>query len=418
MELKKFADYANSFQAIARLELESITLLLDYLGHPERELKFIHVAGTNGKGSVCNFLQEIFTHAGYRCGKFISPNMISVCERISIDGEEISEKELDALFGKAEIASEKVKEKLGEPPTQFEIWTAAAFCYFKEKNCDMVILETGLGGSRDATNVIPAPEASVITRIAMDHTGYLGNTLSEIAAQKAGIIKKGGITVTCPQSEDIMQVLKNSCINKNNPLKICDLPSIHTPKGMNEVISYKDFEQIEIGIPGYHQIENACIAIEAALALNVDKDSIRYGIEHAKNIGRLEPIEENVIFDGAHNPNGMTALVASLKRYFPDTTPVFIMGMMADKDISAVARILNNAYKTAAVYTVAVADNPRSETAQKLAEKLNAAGFDALACSDMRKAYVMAKEKRTITVICGSLYLYKDFKEMQLSQKI
>lgn len=413
--MDKFKTFANSFQAIAHLELEGITTLLDFLSHPEKDLKFIHVAGTNGKGSVCAFLQEIFTHAGYKCGKYTSPNLISVCERISIDGEYISETEIDAVLDKVEAASLKVKEKIGDIPTQFEIWTAAAFCYFKEKNCDIVILETGLGGKRDATNVIPPPLASVITRISADHTEYLGDTLSEIASQKAGIIKKGGITVTCPQEAEVTEVLKKACEKEKNKFKICDSPVVFAPNGMNEIISYKDIKNIKIGISGFHQIENACIAAETAYSLGIGKESILYGLENAKNPARLERVDENTIFDGAHNPDGMQSLVNSLKRYFPKITPVFVMAMMADKDAASVAKIIMNTYKKATVYTVAVKDNPRSETAERLAEKLSACGITAIACNDIRTACTAAKGK--LTVICGSLYLYKDFSRMK-SEKI
>ena len=409
-----FKTYANSFQAIARLELEGITTLLDYLSHPERDLKFIHVAGTNGKGSVCAFLQKILTHAGYKCGKYISPNLISVNERISIDDKEISDKELCDVLKTVEIASEKVKNKLGDAPTQFEIWTAAAFIYFKEKNCDIVILETGLGGSRDATNVIPSPIASVITGIAKDHMSYLGNTLAQIASQKAGIIKKGGFTVTCRQVDEVENVLKKACEKTETPLYISDSAIVENYRGMNEVMTYRGMSDLEIGIPGIHQIENACIAAETALRLNIPEESIRYGLKTAKNRGRLELIEKNptVIFDGAHNPNGAAALSNNLKRYFPGQTPIFIMGAMADKDISGMAKALFSEYKKTTVYTVAVCDNPRSESAEKLAEKLSSSNITTVACKNMRTAYDAALEKGRLVVICGSLYLYKDLKEM------
>jgi len=415
----KFMSFANSFQAIARLELESITLLLDFLGHPERDLEFIHVAGTNGKGSVCAFLQEIFTLEGYKCGKYISPNMVRVSERISIDGEEITQKELEKLLEKVEEASKKVSQKLGDSPTQFEIWTAAAFCHFKEKKCDIVILETGLGGCRDATNVIPPPKASVITRIDVDHTSYLGNTLAEIASQKAGIIKKHsdkeGLTVTIRQEREAMEVLVSECEQKNNILAVSTEAVVHAPKGMCEEIDYKDLKNLKIGIAGYHQIENACLAIETALLLGVSENSIREGLKRAKNIGRFDLISENppVLFDGAHNPNGMRALIKGLNRYFKDVVPDFVMGFMADKDIfEAVGEIAKN-YPKARVYTVTVKDNPRAMDAKNLAEELRKTGLDAFECRDIKQALKRAEENKNLTVICGSLYLYKDYAESE-----
>ena len=186
-----FKKFANSFQAVARLKLEGITCLMKHLGNPQDDLKFIHIAGTNGKGSVCNFLQNIFSDAGYRTGRYTSPNLISVCERISVDGELISQVDIDRIMKVVENAAKAVEVEIGDFPTQFEIWTAAAFCYFKEQKCDIVILETGLGGVRDATNVIKPPVAAVITTIDVDHVEYLGNSLTGIAEAKAGIIKNG-----------------------------------------------------------------------------------------------------------------------------------------------------------------------------------------------------------------------------------
>ena len=418
MELTDFKSYANSFQAIARLELESITLLMRCLGNPERDMKFVHVAGTNGKGSVCAYLQEIFTASGLKCGKYTSPNLVSVCERISINGKEISEEELAGALEYVQHASERVSEELGGPPTQFEIWTAAAICYFKEKKCDIAVLETGLGGARDATNVIPAPLASVIAGIDFDHTAYLGNTLPEIALQKAGIIKKRadgrqGLTVTAPQPEEAMRVLKTECAQKNNRLVKTGVPDIYPPSGLKEVFDYKNLKGLEIGMLGTHQAENACVAVETALALGIGEKAIRTGLLGARNPGRFEILKKDplLIFDGAHNPNGMRSLISGLLRYFPDKTPKFILGVMADKDISGMAQEIKKAYEGAQIFTVAVKDNPRSEEAGKLADLLDKMGFAAHACRDIKEACTLARTDSGLAVICGSLYLYKDYRE-------
>ncbi len=416
MKENNFEKYANSFQAIARLELESITLMLDFLNHPEKDLKFIHVAGTNGKGSVCSFLQKIFTNEGKRCGKYISPNMLSVCERISIDGEDIPKEELNKLLDFVYDAAKKVESRLGEMPTQFEIWTAAAFCYFKMKNCDIVILETGLGGRLDATNVIPAPEASVITRIDIDHTSYLGDTLAKIASQKAGIIKrkeKKALTVTILQEREAMEVLKDVCHQKNNTLAISKEPVIHSPDGMCEVIDYGHLKNLKVGICGYHQIENAALAIEVALQLGVSDEAIKKGIEEAKNIGRFDLVKKNppIIFDGAHNPNGMRALILGLKRYFVEKKPSFVMGFMQDKDIFLAIEEIYKIYPDAKIFTVMVKDNPRAISAEKLAEKIKEVKMWAKACPDIKSALIAAQKEGEPVVICGSLYLYKDFVE-------
>ena len=421
----KFVGYANSFQAIARLELESIRLLLDYLGHPEKDLKFIHIAGTNGKGSVAAFLQSIFSCAGVKTGKYISPNMVSVCERISIDGEDISEEELLKMLKTVEKASEKVTERLGSPPSQFEIWTAGAFCYFKEKKCELVILETGLGGARDATNVIEPPIASVITRIALDHMGYLGSTLAEIAAQKAGIIKEHadeaeGAVFTCRQDGESAKVLKEECEKKKNKLFVSEKPEVHEPDGIHEVISYKGMENLEIGLPGFHQIENACIAIDAALYFGIEEKNIRQGLKLAKNIGRFELISKNpqVIFDGAHNPNGMNSLACGLKRYFPNMKPCFVIGFMADKDISKSAAIIKKEYPDSKIFTVRAEENPRAAKADELARKLHDCVLRATPCAVIKEALAAAEKENDFVVICGSLYLYKDLADKGCIKKI
>lgn len=417
-----FIRFANSFQAIARLGLESIENLLSHLGNPQNDLKFIHIAGTNGKGSVCAFLQNIFTHAGYRTGKYTSPNLISVCERISIDGENISEDDLHNVMSAVENGAKKTLLELGDSPTQFELWTAAAFCYFKKQNCDIVILETGLGGTQDATNIIPPPLASVITRIDLDHTEYLGNTLSEVASQKGGIIKKPladnktGLTISAPQYPEAEKVLQAMCNEHNNRLIISDIPDSQGINGCNELFSYKGIENMCCGIAGYHQLENAAVAIETAIALGVSTGHIKYGIEVASNPARFEILQKNphVIYDGAHNRNGMHSLAVSLKRYFPSWTgAIFITAFMGDKDIDGVFEELETSglSKGSQLYAVKVKDNPRAAeaiTVCKIAEKH---GFSSIPFESIKAAYENAISHDKLIVICGSLYLYKDLKE-------
>ncbi len=408
--MSNFLKFANSFQAVARLGLNSITALTEILGNPQNDLKFIHIAGTNGKGSVCAFLQNILTCAGYKTGKYTSPNMISVCERINIDGKDISEEDMKRLMETVKLAAEKVKENLGEMPTPFEIWTAAAFCYFKEQKCDYVILETGLGGTRDATNVIPAPEIAVITRIALDHTEYLGSTLSAVAGEKAGIIKSGSKVITINQADEVTSVLKSVCCEKGCPLVITESA---IPRGFDriyETFSYKNIENITLGLGGFAQIENASLAIETALALKIPEDFIRNGIKIAKHMGRLEIVKENPItlYDGAHNNNGMNALMTSLKRYFPRENPTFVMGVMQDKSYGEMLDIMKeNGYNN--LRTVKVLDNPRAESAENLAKVAKEKGFNATAYKKIEDAL---SDLSGLTVICGSLYLYKDLSQI------
>lgn len=415
MEKKNFMDYANSFQAVARLGLENMTALMKNLGNPEEKLRFIHVAGTNGKGSVCAFLQCIFTAAGYKTGKYISPNLISVCERISLNGENISEEALSGIMETVKKAAEKTEKETGVYPTQFELWTAAAFLYFSSRSADLVILETGLGGEKDATNVVKNTVCSVITKIAADHTAYLGNTLSEIAAAKAGIIKKGGFTVSASQSPDAAEVIKKRCLELKNPLYIaaeCENIKFDASR-LCEVFDYKDLKRLEMRLLGVHQTENAALAIETAKALKINEHYIRQGIFAAQNPARFEIISKKpaVIFDGAHNPNGVAALCAALKRYFPGKRLRFITAAMADKDIGENIKILSeNGFKSCPFFTLAVKNNPRSASAEALAAKFSGGGFSAVPCSGFEEIFKTVSDA-DITVIFGSLYLYKDFAE-------
>ena len=420
MSNHSFTQYANSFQAIARLRLESIERLLHHLGNPQNDLKFIHIAGTNGKGSVCSFLQCIFTDAGYKTGKYTSPNLIKVAERISIDGKLIDDKELDALLHSVEKSAELVKAEQGELPTQFEIWTAAALCYFKTKNCDIVILETGLGGTRDATNIIPPPLASVITRLDLDHTEYLGNTIAEIATEKAGIIKAPldntleGLTITSPQTCDAMSVLAEVCLSRHNRLIVADIPEIIKSQNFHEIFNYKNLDSLECGITGFYQPENAALAVETALALGIDEMFIRSGLKKATNPARFEIIQNDpvVIYDGAHNKNGINALIESLCHYFPEWHgATFIMAFMGDKDIDGSFAALKSSglMEASEVFAVKVRDNPRAAEAEIVCKIAESRQISATPSKDLKDAYMTALQKNKPVVICGSLYLYKDF---------
>ena len=412
-----FKQYANSFQAKSRLGLESTGALTQKLGNPQKDLKFIHVAGTNGKGSVCAFLQCILTDSGLKTGKFISPNMIDVCERISVDGKDISNDELSALLNKVETAAKEVENEKGAMPTQFEIWTAAAFLYFKEKKCDIVVLETGLGGRLDATNIIDAPKLCLVTKIDIDHTEYLGDTIEKIAAEKAGIIKKGTVVITTRQQEQAHLVLENTAKEKNCPFIVAEPPRHSSPDGMGEVFDYNGLKDLKISLSGVHQTENAALAAEAAISLNIDEKYIRSGLLRARNIGRFEKISDNplVIFDGAHNLSGTASLIEAISRYFPDKKLSVIYAAMADKDIDASLDLFKKSgfCEKAHFFTVTVEENPRAEKAERLAQKLVAYGFTAQPCKNIEEAYKKGALENELLIICGSLYLYKDFMHMK-----
>lgn len=369
-------DFANSFQAKSVLELDGIRTLMNKLGNPQNKLKFIHVAGTNGKGSVCAFLQTILTKHGLKCGKFTSPYMIVPEDRISIDGKNIEREEFENLL--KEIGN------LASGQSQFELWTAVAFCYFLKEKCDIVVLECGMGGLGDATNIIPAPECAVITKIGLDHTDYLGNTIEEITKNKCGIIKEGtNFTVTCKQdTTDIIQKFA-----KGEFL-------------VSENVS------VPISLLGEHQKENAGIAYTVCKALGVPDETIQWGLQNTKHPGRLQYFDLNppVLFDGAHNPQGINALCKNL----PDGNLTLICAFMADKALDDIFKILknNNIQKRAEMFCTTVSNNPRALSAEKLSLIAEKYGFNTTIYQNVSEAL---KSRKEYTVVFGSLYLYEEF---------
>ncbi len=414
--MSDFKTYANSFQAKSRLGLESIGALCEKSGNPQNELKFVHVAGTNGKGSSCAFLQCILSESGLKCGKFISPNMIDVRERISIDGRNISSEEMDLLLAQVEKYAKEVEREKGAMPTQFEIWTAAAFIYFAKEKCDIVVLETGLGGRLDATNIIDAPLLGIITKIDIDHIEYLGGTIEKIAAEKAGIIKKGTTVITTPnQPKEALSVLEQTAKQQGAEFILSPECINHPPQGMSEIFDLGELKNLKINLSGIHQTENASLAVKAAQLLNIEEKYIRIGLEKARNIGRFEKISENplVIFDGAHNLSGTEALTNAVNRYFPKERISIIYAAMADKDIDAsLCHLKENGFcSRVKIFTVPVKDNPRAALPETLAEKFKEFGFDTSPVKTIGEAFRAAVKENPVTLICGSLYLYKDLME-------
>lgn len=414
--MSNFKEYANSFQAKSRLGLESIGALCEKCQNPQKKLKFVHVAGTNGKGSTCAFLQCILSESGLKCGKFISPNMIDVCERISIDGKSISQGEMDLLLTQVEKYAKEVEQEKGAMPTQFEIWTAAAFIYFAKEKCDIVVLETGLGGRLDATNIIDAPLLSIITKIDIDHIEYLGGTIEKIAAEKAGIIKKGSTVITTPnQPKEALSVLEQTAKEQGSEFVLASECVNYPPRGMSEIFDLGEFKNLKINLSGIHQTENASLAVKAAQLLEIEEKYIREGLDKARNIGRFEKISENplVVFDGAHNLSGTEALTNAINRYFPKERISIIYAAMADKDIDAsLLHLKKNGFcERTKIYTVPVKDNPRAALPETLAEKFKGFGFDATPFKSIGEAFEAAVKENPVTLICGSLYLYKDFAE-------
>ena len=343
-ELSHFL-HASSWQS-SRLGLERMETLMTLLGHPERQLRFIHVAGTNGKGSIAAMLSSILTQAGYTTGMYTSPHLLQVNERMKINGIDISNEELLTLAESVRLAVEE----MSDPPTEFERITAMALLYFQRRACQVVVLEVGLGGRLDATNVIPAPDAAVIANIALEHTAVLGNTLEQIAREKAGIIKKGSSVVLYRQGPSVEAVVRDVCQQQGASLFVTDPARGRTVSRTLEgqTLNYRDRNHLFLPLPGAYQAKNAFAALEAVDALvrekgyRISEEAIRRGVALVRWPGRLEVLRHDplVLVDGAHNPDGVEALTASLKEYFSKKRLTFVMGVMADKNYVEMLRMV------------------------------------------------------------------------------
>lgn len=393
------------------LGLESMLRLLERIGNPQERLKFVHVAGTNGKGSVIAFLSTILQHAGYKTGVYNSPAVFDPLEIYRINGVQMPEETYGRLMEQMKTAMEQIVGEGYPSPTLFELEAAMAFLYFKEQQCDLVVVETGLGGLLDATNCIPAPLCAVLTSISMDHMGVLGNTLEEIATQKAGIIKEGSRVVTSPQEEEVLEVLRQTCERKHVPLTVSE---------ENTVCGW------EISLKGRHQIENAATAVEAALqlrqtGLEITDEQIRQGICHAKWQGRLSILcqEPVVIMDGAHNEKAAQVLAEVLRQEYPDKQWCFIMGVLGDKEYHKIVEIM--APYGQKVWTV-TPDNPRALAGEKLAEIFRQAGVESDHSNvenAVKKALLWCKSDQNRGILAfGSFTFLKEFKEQITVMKI
>ena len=410
-EARVYLDEVSKYGSV--LGLESMRELLRRLGDPQNELKFIHISGTNGKGSVLAYLSTILSGAGYRTGRYISPTLFSYRERIQVDGEYI-EKESLACHVTAIAAAAEDMQKAGLPsPTVFEIETALAFLYFKEKRCDIVTLEVGCGGLLDATNVITTTLMEVIASISMDHTDLLGDTLAKIAAQKAGIIKPDTMVVSAQQKSEAAQVIEDTCKEQHCTLQMVDeskISNVHYG-AEGQTFSYKTWENVAISLAGSYQIKNAALALEGVEALRklgyaLSDQQVREGLLHTAWRGRFNTLRRDptVIIDGAHNPAAALELKESLERYFPGKMLYFVMGMFKDKDYAQVIDL--TAPLARHIITVETPGNPRAMPARELAEAVGKVNpsvewADSVA-HGVEKALAMAGKEDAV-IVFGSL---------------
>lgn len=401
--------------------LERITKMMAYLGNPQDKLKFVHIAGTNGKGSVSTMIASILSCEGYRTGLFTSPYVLDFRERFMINGNMITEDEFAEIMTKVGTVND-ILQKSGCCLTQFEIITAVALLWFAQRECNVVVLECGLGGRLDSTNIIKKPLCSVITKISMDHTDILGDTLRKIAGEKAGIIKENCPTVLAPnQADEVLEVISDKCDEMNSALTICSTDIVNV-QSMTPTINHIYYGDTRLIIPlaGPHQIQNAVTAVNAARVidqsgLEIREESISNGIAASRIPARFEIISGNplVVLDGAHNPDGIDALCRSIDTLLDGRSIIGIIGMLRDKAYEESLSKIIPRFQT--VITVAP-NNPRALSAKELAacaaryadEKISVKPLENLKRAAER-ALDMVDEASAV-VVCGSLYLASEMR--------
>lgn len=404
--------YIDTFQWQAHAPgLERIRTLLHALGDPQKELKFVHVAGTNGKGSVCAYLASVLRCAGYRVGLCTSPFLEDFRERIQADGELIPPEVLGELTELARPAAEAMEDH----PTEFELITAVAMLYFRRCRCDIVVLEVGLGGALDASNVIDVPEAAVITAMGMDHAAILGPTLGDIAAAKAGIIKPGGAVVSfggCPEAD---AVIRERCREQGAQLTEVDFSRLRVVgTGLDGTdLEFAPYGALHVPLVGLYQAKNAAVAVTTVEVLEkrgweISRRALEQGLASVCWPGRLEVVRRAgpvILRDGAHNAHGMAATVESLRALFPGKKLTILMGVMADKDVEDMLKLL--APIAGQVFTVRP-ESPRAMPAEELAALVNRYGVPAVPCAGVAAGLQAAAEAAGADgAVCalGSLYL-------------
>lgn len=390
-EARVYLDEVSKYGSV--LGLDNMRELLGRLGNPQDDLKFIHISGTNGKGSALSYMSTILSGAGFRTGRYISPTLYAYRERIQVDGVMIDRESLAALVTVVKEAVDAMEAENKGNPTVFEVETALSFLYFKEQKCDIVVLETGLGGTLDATNVVKTTVMEMISSIGMDHMEFLGGTLQEIAENKAGIIKPHTWAVSAEQDPKAAEVIKRVCREKDCKLSVVDpdaFQDVHYGYE-KQTFTYKNWKDVEITLAGTYQVTNAALALEAVEALrklgySLTEEQVRKGMKAAFWRGRFSVIHKNpvVVIDGAHNPAAAKVLKDSLETYFQGKNLHFIMGVFADKDYQSVIEMTAPLAKH--IITIETPGNPRALSAVKLKEAVEKVNPSVEAAGSIREA--------------------------------
>lgn len=413
MNYKETLEYIHSTSSVfCKPGLERISSLLDSLGHPECDMKYIHIGGTNGKGSTSSMLAEILEAEGYKVGLYTSPYVRHFNERMRISGVEISDEELIEITELVRPLADKMSDK----PTEFELITAIAFEYFHREKCDVVVLEVGMGGRLDSTNVIGSPLLSIITGISLDHVAFLGDTVEKIAFEKAGIIKENSPVLFGGEDFSALSVIKRVAEEKKSPLYTVDYSALSVKKSdlSGTEFSYRDWKNMKISLLGSYQPRNAATVLSAVdilrtSGLSISESAVREGLEAASWPARFEIISDSptVVFDGAHNAEGIAAATKSIKCYFGDKKVVVFTGVLADKDYEAIAKSISEVASHAFTITP---DNPRALSAKEYSDVLVKYGVSAAPCKNteeaIKKGVLTALKGDTALCCLGSLYTY------------
>ena len=389
--------------------LSAIEAALTVVGNPEKQLRVVHFAGTNGKGSTLAFVEAIAKAYGLSVGKFMSPCIVDVHDQIQIDGQKVSSEQMDHSF--KQLADAGLSGKL----TDFELLTVVAFLYFADQKPDLVLVEAGMGGREDSTNVV-MPIVSVIPSIALEHTNFLGNTLTSIAHHKAGILKQDRSAVMGEMVQEVAQVFEEEAAAKNVALYRYGMDFSVTKNNSSETyenaLQQWTLPNLQRQLIGEHQGHNMALAITAFLEviktmeLKVDEQKIRYGIKSATLAGRFEQVMPNVYFDGAHNPASVQSLVQTIKEHFPEKRIEFVLGLLADKDVKTILRSLE---EVGDVFYFANIQNDRAMQTQMIYELSQAKEKQIV--SDTMSLLQSPLEENTIRIVTGSLYLLSEIRQ-------
>ena len=413
MNYKEALDYIHSVNwTFCKPGLERITALCDALGDPQTGMRFIHVAGTNGKGSFCAMTAEILKSAGYKVGLFTSPYIKTFNERMMINGEMIGEQELADLTAYVRPIADAMADK----PTEFELITAIALLYFRRHDCDVVVLEAGMGGRLDSTNVIREPLLSVITGIALDHMAFLGDTVEKIAAEKAGIIKDGRPVLYGGEDAAACRVIADTAAARGSAFHAVDYGALTVSRAdlSGATFDFGVYKDIKLNLLGTYQPRNAAAVLTAvdilcAEGLCIPDSAVREGLATVVWRGRFELLADNppVIFDGAHNAQGITAAVDGIRHYFGGQKVYVMTGVLQDKDYVAIAQALASVASRAFVLTP---ENSRALAGEEYAALLESNGVPSIAYPSVKETYaaaVAAARRENVPLIClGSLYTY------------